>query len=135
MRFTTVLLFSFFLACNLDGPSAQEPIPAGLWGGKGIQLTVTATGAAIDYGCDSGTIDGKLRTDSQGKLSARGTHVFGQGGPRNPGDPAPKPREARYEGVRTGDKLELSVLLPELNRDLGKFTLQLSKRPTLERCG
>ena len=110
-------------------------MPAGVWGGKGIQLTVTENGAGIDYGCDSGTIDERLRTDSRGKFFARGTHAFGRGGPRHEGDPARKPRQARYEGVRTGDKLELKVLLPELNRNLGKFTLQLGQRPTLERCG
>ena len=134
MKFVTVLLISLF-ACNPGTPSAQEPVPTGVWGGKGIQLTVTADGAGIDYGCDSGTIDEKLVADSYGKFRARGTHVFGTGGPRKPGDPAPKPREARYEGVRNGDKLELSVQLPELNRSLGKFTLQLGQRPTLERCG
>jgi hypothetical protein len=134
MKFATILLLSLF-ACNLETPSAQEPVPTGLWGGKGMQLTVTANGAEIDYGCDSGTIEGRLRTDSHGKFSVRGTHLFGSGGPRQPGQPAPKPREARYEGVRNGDKLELTVLLPELNRNLGKFTLQRGQRPTLERCG
>ena len=134
MKFATVLLISLF-ACNPGTQIAQETVPLGLWGGKGIQLTVTENGAAIDYGCDSGTIEGRLQSDSRGKFSARGTHVFGEGGPRNPGDPAPKPRQARYEGVRKGDKLELTVLLPELNRNLGKFTLQLRERPTLERCG
>jgi len=134
MKFAAVLLISLF-ACNVGTPSAQEPVPTGVWGGKGIQLTVTADGAGVDYGCDSGTIDERLQQDSHGKFSARGTHVFGSGGPRNPGDPAPKPRQARYEGVRKGGKLELTVLLPELNRNLGKFTLELGKHPTLERCG
>lgn len=134
MKFATVILISLF-ACHVGTPRAQEPLPTGVWGGKGIQMTVTADGAAIDYGCDSGTIDGRLESDSHGKFSARGTHVFGRGGPRQPGQPGPKPREARYEGVRNGDKLELKVLLPELNRDLGKFTLKLGERPILERCG
>jgi hypothetical protein len=134
MKFATVLLISLF-SCNVGTPGAQEPVPTGVWGGKGIQLTVTANGAGIDYGCDSGTIEGRLQSDSRGKFVARGTHQFGRGGPRKPGEPAPKAREARYEGVRNGDKLELTVLLPELNRNLGKFTLQLGQRPTLERCG
>src|SRR5688572_19381216 len=134
MKFVAILLISLF-ACDPGTPSAQEPVPKGTWGGNGIELKVTANGAGVDYGCDSGTIEGKLEADSGGKFSARGTHVFGQGGPRNPGDPAPKPSEARYEGVRNGDKLELTVLLPELKRNLGKFTLQLGQRPTLERCG
>ena len=134
MKLATVLVISLF-ACNVGTPSAQEPVPTGVWGGKGIQLTVTENGAGIDYGCDSGTIEGRLKSDSRGKFSARGTHLFGRGGPRNEGDPPRKPRQARYEGVRKGDKLELTVLLPDLNRDLGTFTLRLGERPILERCG
>jgi len=134
MKLATILVISLF-ACNVGTPNAQEPVRTGVWGGKGIQLTVTANGAGIDYGCDSGTIDGPIQPDSRGKFVARGTHVFGRGGPRAPGDPAPKPREARYQGVSKGNKLELTVLLPELDRNLGKFTVQLGQRPTLERCG
>ena len=100
-----------------------------------MQLTVTKDGGSIDYGCDSGTIDERLQTDAQGKFSARGTHAFGRGGPRQPGDPTPAPREARYEGVRKGDSLELTVRLPDLNRKVGTFTVQLGKPATLDRCG
>ena len=128
-------LMIFLFACSLATTNGQQPVRNGVWGGKGIQLTVTAKGAAIDYGCDSGTIDGRLRTNSSEKFYARGTHVFGQGGPRSPGGAAPKPREARYEGVMRGDKLELTVLLPELNRNLGRFSLRFGERSTLERCG
>src|SRR5687767_5190251 len=117
MKITTVLLVSLF-ACSSGAAIAQEPVPLGVWGGKGIQLTLTAKGGVIDYGCDSGTIERGLRSDSHGKFAARGTHVFGSGGPREPGVPTSKPRQARYEGVRNGDTLELSVLLPELNRKI-----------------
>jgi len=134
MKVMLVLTISL-LACQVGTPKAQQPVPNGVWGGNGIQLTVTAKGAVIDYGCDSGTIDEQLRPDSRGRFSARGTHMFGRGGPRQPGDPAPKPREARYEGMRKGNTLELTVLLPDLNRKPGEFTVQLGQRPTLERCG
>ena len=134
MRFTVVFAISI-IACTLGTPSAQEPVRDGVWGGKGIQMTVTAEGAAIDYGCDSGTIEGSIQTDSKGKFHARGTHVFGRGGPRKPGEPIRKPHDARYEGVRRGNKIELNVLLPELNRNLGKFDLKFGEHPTLERCG
>jgi hypothetical protein len=134
MKLAAFLVISL-LACNSGTPSAQERLPTGVWGGKGMQLTVREEGAAIDYGCDSGTIDGRIQPDSRGNFGARGTHVFGRGGPSEQGESAPKPIQARYDGVRMGDKLELTVVLPELNRNLGKFTLQLGQRPTLERCG
>jgi hypothetical protein len=134
MKIMSAIVISLF-ACQAGTQIAQEPVPTGVWGGVGIQLTVTVKGAAIDYGCDSGAIDEQLRADSRGKFSARGTHVFGRGGPRQPGDPHPKPHHARYEGIRNGDALQLKVLLPDLNRNLGEFTLRLGQRPTLERCG
>jgi hypothetical protein len=134
MKFVILVLISFF-ACQVGTESSGDRVPTGVWGGKGIQLTVTEKGADIDYGCDSGTIEGRLKTDARGRFVAIGTHVFGTGGPRNPGDPAPRSRQARYEGVRTGNKLELTVELPELNRNLGKFTVELGQRPSLERCG
>ena len=136
MKIKVILFLAMSLfACEVEKQTAQQSVPNGVWGGKGIQLTVTAKGVGIDYGCDSGTIDGPLRSDSRGRFSARGTHVFGRGGPRQPGDPAPKPREARYVGVLKGNTLELTVLLPDLNRKLGEFTVHLGHRPTLERCG
>lgn len=134
MKFVILVLISFF-ACQVGNDSAGDNVPTGVWGGKGIQLTVTDKGAVIDYGCDSGTIDERLKTDPRGRFVTNGKHVFGTGGPRNPGDTEPKSHRARYEGMRSGDKLELTVELPDLNRNLGKFTVQLGQRPTLERCG
>ena len=131
-----MMVFTMLLFAGEAGTvTAQNPVPNGMWGGEGIELIVTAKGAKIDYGCDSGTVDERLRPDSRGRFSARGTHAFGRGGPRQPGDPTPVPHEARYEGVRKGDTLELTVLLPDLKRNLGGFTLHLGRRPTLERCG
>ncbi|HKP69118.1 MAG TPA: hypothetical protein VJV05_07535 [Pyrinomonadaceae bacterium] len=135
MRLVTALMMSM-LACQVgETRMANEPVPTGVWGGKGIQLTVTEEGGLIDYGCDSGTIDQRLQTDSHGKFSAKGAHIFGRGGPRRPGDAASKPRDAQYEGVRKEDELEITVRLPELDRNVGTFTVRLGQSPTLERCG
>jgi hypothetical protein len=114
---------------------ATAPLPAGIWGGQGIELTVSAEGARIDYGCDSGTIDERLQTDSTGKLTARGTHTFGQGGPRRPGEPAAKVHKASFTGIQEGQTMRMTVHLPDLGRQLGEFVLQLGHRASLDRCG
>jgi hypothetical protein len=134
-RTTAVMGLLVLFSAGGGAQSAPMPVPVGVWGGQGIQLTVTATGATIDYGCDSGTIDGRMTTDSSGKIASGGTHSFGSGGPRRAGDPRPKQHKARYEGSRNGDALQLTVFLPVLGRKLGEFSLQLGRRPTLERCG
>lgn len=130
----SVLLVSI-LTLGLHAQATKTPVPAGVWGGKGIQMTVTAAGATIAYDCDAGRIDERLQTDASGKFIARGTHAFGRGGPRFDGEPRPKPRAARYEGVVISDKMELTISLPDLGRKVGVFTLQFGKRAVLDRCG
>ena len=133
-RIVTVLLVLVFDA-GVGTQSAQMPVPTGIWGGKGIQLTVTAAGATIDYGCDAGTIDERLLSHPSGRFAARGTHSFGRGGPRQRGNPSPKVHKTSYEGIRNGDTMRLTVSLPDLGRKVGEFTLELGRRAALERCG
>ena len=136
MRVTVfVALTVCALAVNATGQSAQKAVPAGVWGGKGIRLTVTATGATISYDCDAGVIDGPLLIEPSGKFLAKGTHTFGRGGPRPPGTVARRTHTARYQGVVDGNTMRLAVELPDLQRHLGDFTLELGRRATLERCG
>jgi len=128
-----ILLMLVFNAS--PGGSAQATLPTGIWGGQGIQLTVTDDGARVDYGCDSGTIDARVQLDSSGKFTARGTHTFGQGGPRRRDDPAVKVHKASFGGIHEGKTLRLTVLLPDLERKLGDFALELGRRAVLDRCG
>ena len=120
---------------GIDAPSDRTPVPPGTWGGKGIQMTVTSTGATIEYDCAAGTVDERLLADGAGNFAAAGTHAFGQGGPREKGDRPPKPHAARYEGTRMGSEMRLTVSLPELGRTVGEFTLELGHRGSLDRCG
>ena len=130
----TVVLVAVIDA-SVGAQPARTPVPAGVWGGEGIQLTVTTDGAAVDYGCDSGIVSERLLSDPSGRFSALGTHAFGRGGPREPGDPPRKSHRARYDGRWNGDTLQLTVFLPDLDRKVGDFTVELGRRAALERCG
>ena len=126
------------LVCSLSvvrSLPAQTPVPAGVWGGKGLQLTTTVTGASLDYGCDSGSITEPLLADASGKVVAHGMHVFGVGGPQQPGAPARKQHKTRYEGVREGDTIRMTIVLVDLKRTVGSFTVVLGRPASLERCG
>jgi hypothetical protein len=126
------------LVCSLSvvrSLPVQTPVPAGVWGGKGLQLTITATGASLDYGCDSGSITEPLLADASGKFAAHGLHVFGAGGPQQPGTPPRKQHKTRYEGVREGDMIRMTIVLVDLKRSVGSFTLVLGRAASLERCG
>ena len=106
----------------------------GVWGGKGIRLTIGGGSATIQYDCDSGTIDEPLLSDRSGAFAVSGTHSFGRGGPRSATDVPVKPHAARYEGRRNGEKMQLKVLLPDLNRQLGPFELSAGETGVLELC-
>lgn len=129
------VLVLFLLSAGVRTQSAQTPVPAGEWGGKGIKLTVTSAGANIEYDCAAGTIDERLLTDASGKFVAAGRHAFGQGGPREKGERPSKRHAARYEGTRDANTMRLTVTLPGLGRKVGEFTLELGRRASLDRCG
>jgi hypothetical protein len=95
---------------------------------------VTASGATVDYGCDSGTIDGPLALDNREQFTLSGTHTFGRGGPSQPDDPPPRLHPARYEGTASGNALYLTVFLPELSRRIGDFQLERGVPAQLDRC-
>ena len=129
------LVLVWTLIPSLHAQSTKTPVATGIWGGKGIQITVTASGATIEYDCDAGRIDERLQADASGKFIANGTHAFGRGGPRYEGEPRPKPHVARYEGHVNGKKMDVTISLPDLGRKVGEFSLELGKRALLDRCG
>jgi hypothetical protein len=127
-------LVSFVVGCSgrVTGPSTV--LAPGVWGGDGILMAVTAQGATIDYGCDTGTIDEPVVFDQSGRFSARGSYSFGRGGPIEPGEPPARVHPARYDGTASGKRVQLTVVLPELTRRVGDFTLELGGEPLLDRC-
>jgi hypothetical protein len=127
------LLMLLGSACSkVSGPS--DTIRQGVWGGDGIQMIVTGTGASIDYGCDAGTVDEPLFLDLHDRFSLQGTFSFGRGGPREPGEPPSKPHAARYEGTSDGQRLTLTVFLPDLARSAGEYRLEFGRQGSLNRC-
>jgi hypothetical protein len=132
--FATTLIAILTLVRTDAALPSQTPVAAGVWGGKGIQLTVREKGVTIDYGCDAGSIDGTLTVDGKGRFSADGRHRFGTGGPRSGEETTPAQR-AHYEGTVHGTSLTVEVTLPDLKRSLGRFTAELGVRAALERCG
>jgi hypothetical protein len=117
------------IACS-DGPTAPgNPITPGVWGGRGIQLTVTAAGATADYGCDIGSISEPLVLD-QSRFSAIGTYTYSA----SLSGREEKPHPARYEGTVNDTTMELTVYLVDLSRTVGPFQLALGRPPVLARC-
>lgn len=108
--------------------------PIGSWGGDGIRLDVTQSGAKVEYDCAVGTIDEAIRPDAEGHFEARGTHVFERGGPRHPGESPPTPHKAVYRGRTDGKSMQLAVRVADGGREVGRFSLSLGRPARLNKC-
>src|SRR5437764_14800124 len=70
------------LLAGCNSPIQPDTRPAvGVWGGAGVRIDVSESGAAVEYDCASGTIDQPIVADAHGRFSVRGTHVREHGGP------------------------------------------------------
>jgi len=105
----------------------------GTWGGDHIAMDVTEEGAQVEYDCAHGTISEPLRIDSEGKFSAKGTHVRERGGPLRAGD-EDKGEPVIYSGTTDGKTATLTVTTSATNEVIGTFTLTLGKRSRIRKC-
>lgn len=105
----------------------------GTWGGNHIAMEVTEEGAQIEYDCAHGTISEPLRIDSQGKFSAKGTHVRERGGPQRLGDEE-KGEPVIYSGTTDGKTATVTVTSSGTDEVIGTFTLSLGKPSRIVKC-
>jgi hypothetical protein len=102
------------------------------WAGSHISLTITVNGGLVEYDCAEGEILEPIRPVN-GRFSVRGIHREGTGGPVGI-DPIAVPRPARYEGVITDDRMNLTVTLTDRNERLGVFNLRGGAESQLVKC-
>ena len=102
------------------------------WAGSHISLTITVNGGDVEYDCATGEILEPIRPVN-GRFSVRGIYREGIGGPVGI-DPVAMPRPARYDGVITDDRMNLTVTLTDRNERLGVFELRGGAEPQLFKC-
>jgi hypothetical protein len=107
---------------------------SGLWGGQGISMEVSDSGATLDFDCASGSITEPIAPDSAGKFSVKGRFARQHPGPtredeNNAGEPA------IYNGVVDGENLTLTITLTKNSEKAGSFTLAHGKIGRIRRCG
>jgi hypothetical protein len=127
----TILVFAGALLLG-DGGGA---VPEGAWGGVGVSLRVSASGAEIEFDCGRGTLGAPLRFGADGRFDVSGRYVPGRPGPARPGDSEASGRDASYRGRVDGDTLTLEVLPSGSGRALGPFSLRRGATPRLRKCG
>jgi hypothetical protein len=122
--------FLLLAACD-DSPTAQDLL--GPWGGEHIGMTITATGATLEFDCASGTVDEPLVPDESGRFEAVGTFVPGKGGPVVEGE-EPLRHPARYQGTTDGKTMSLRASLLDTGESLGPFVLTKGAPPRVFYC-
>ncbi|MGH7476840.1 MAG: hypothetical protein ACRELD_11160 [Longimicrobiales bacterium] len=127
-RAVFVLVVLSGAACGA-GPAG--PLPTGRWGGEHLAMDVTTTGATLEYDCARGTVDEPIVIGADGRFTASGTHTSEH--PVLGGEPYPT-LEARYEGLLTGERLTLRVLLTESGDSLGTYLVTRGAQGTLFKC-
>lgn len=117
-----------------NSPQKSQTKVSGLWGGQGISMEVSDSGATLEFDCASGAITEAIAPDSSGKFTAKGLFARQHPGPTredddNDGQPA------TYEGVITGESLTLTITLVQSKEKVGTFTLAHGKMGRIRRCG
>jgi len=117
-------------------PSAGSPsrVAEGRWGGLGIAIEVTASGATIELDCAHGTIDEPLLLDADGRFELPGKFVRERPGPVRE-DEEEKGESVRYSGRLEGDALTLRIQAPSAPRQMPPLTAILGRTPRLRKCG
>ena len=134
--YTKALLYLPIVAAMMlpgDACMNQRKI-SGLWGGQGISMEVTDSGATLDFDCASGTITEPITLDSAGKFSAKGRFARHRPGPTREDDDT-EGQPATYSGVVDGENLTLTITLAKNSEKVGDFTLAHGKMGRIRRCG
>ncbi len=105
---------------------------AGTWGGKDISVSVTDSGATIEYSCAEGTISQPIVLDANGNFDVKGVYVAEHGGPTRVGEDNSHP--ARYSGRIDGNKMTLTVMLTDTKEIIGTYTLTYGALTQLVKC-
>ena len=117
---------------NNNNPRQSSDVK-GTWGGTGIAMEVTDTGAEISYDCANSTITEKIAPDAQGNFVAHGRYVREHGGPIREGEDS-SGQPATYRGSIKGDTMSLTVTVANSDQTIGPFTLTRGKSGRIRKC-
>ena len=112
--------------------TAGSPV-TGNWGGDHVGLVTSDRGANLDFDCASGSIEGPITPDAEGRFDVAGTYVREGPGPVRPNQLRGQP--ARYRGKIEGDTMTLSVDLAGTDVSIGTYTLARDRLPRIRKCG
>jgi hypothetical protein len=123
------------LLCGCGGLAGSKPltrVPDGAWGGQHVAVSVSASGADLEFDCAQGHIVGVIALDERGRFDVEGLYTPLRGGPAI--NPPPDPHAARYRGSTDGRGLTFTVTVADAGFTAGPFTVTLGVPPRVFRC-
>ena len=115
---------------SLDGESG--PLAPGSWGGDHMSVEIADSTARVEYDCATGTIALPIVLVA-GEFTAAGTYTQEHGGPVREGE-LTTPVPARYSGTVSGERMVVTVFLPDENRTIGTFQLKRGGNARVFKC-
>jgi len=125
------LLCTMLLCAMAMGQSNDEHSQR--WGGRGILLQMTTSGATIEFACGHGNITQPISPNAAGEFSVVGTYTPEIGGPVRKNNP-PGDLAATYKGTISGDTMHLEILLEDKDRQPPPFTLTRGSAGKVVKC-
>jgi len=126
-------IIAFGITGCSDDPFAVSP--GDFYGSEdGVILTITPSGADLEWDCAVGQITEPLETAEDGSFDLDGTFTPGSGLPVREDDP-PVALAARYTGTQTQlSRITLTVEVLESEITLGPYFMRLGQGVVLHRC-
>lgn len=129
MRTITFSVVSCLLAATLH---AQQKADAPTWGGDHVRMTVTGSGAMLEFDCATGEIPGRVPLAPAAKFNRKGSYIRGHFGPTRLGDESST--AAEYSGTVQGDVLHLEVRNADGHAPIGDYTLTRGAPGRVRKC-
>jgi hypothetical protein len=135
VKVVAVGVFSASIACAALPVTVgiADRVANGTWGGEHAALTVTDTGAHLEFDCATGDITQPLLLDERGHLVVDGVFVRQRAGPARSDEPVDR-RPARYSGRVEGKTMTFDVILIGADERVGTFTVIHGEEPVLFKC-
>lgn len=132
MKRLVALLPALLCCCGgLTGSTPLTRVPDGAWGGQHVAVSVSTSGADLEFDCAQGHVGGAIAIDEMGRFDVEGLYAS-LGGPAM--NPPADPHAARYRGSTDGRGLTFTVTVPDQGFTAGPFTVTLGTPAQVFRC-
>lgn len=121
------------IASDGTAGGAGETLAPGSWGGDHIRLTVTESGAALEFGCAHASITQPMVLHSAGTFDLPGLYTPEHGGPIHEGDILPS-KNVRYTGAVSGATMQLTITYTADGTEQGTYPLKRDAPTQLHKC-